>query len=124
MRSPLNGRARTRIMRNNAGLEMEAEQKPSIFINDPEAQCRATLLGLGVGLVAVSYAAPHLANGALVRLLPDWHVDLGSISLYFASQKLLPAKTRAFIDFAVQAFAEQKLTYVLSAKSLAKSKAA
>ena len=123
MRSPLNGRARTRIMRNSAGLEMEAEQKPSIFINDPDAQCRASLLGLGVGLVAVPYAAPHLASGALERLLPDWHVDLGPISLYFASQKLLPAKTRAFIDFAIQAFGEQKLAHVLSAKSLARGKA-
>lgn len=124
MRSPLNGRARTRIMRNSAGTEMEAEQKTAIFINDPDAQCRATLLGLGVGLVAVPYAAPHLASGTLERLLPEWHVDLGPISLYFASQKLLPAKTRAFIDFAIHAFGEQKLAHVLSAKSLAKSKGA
>ena len=123
MRSPMNGRARTRIMRNSSGLEMEAEQRPVIFINDPEAQCRATLLGLGVGLVAVTYAAPYLASGALVRLLPEWHADLGPISLYFASKKLLPAKTRAFIDYAIQALGEQKLAYVLSAHSLVIGKA-
>lgn len=124
MRSPLSGRARTRIMRNSAGTEMEAEQKPVIVFNEPDALCRATVLGLGVGLVAVPHAAPHLASGALERLLPDWHVDLGPLSLYFTSQKLLPAKTRAFIDFAISAFGEQKLAHVLSVKSVARGKAA
>jgi hypothetical protein len=47
--------------------------------------------------------------------LPDWHVDLGSISLYFTKQKLLPAKTRAFIDHVTGAFLEQGLARRFSA---------
>jgi hypothetical protein len=42
-------------------------------------------------------------------VLPDWYVDDGNISLYYAEHKLLPGKTRAFIDFVVEQFAEQGL---------------
>lgn len=117
LRSPLNGRVRTLVMRNSAGSEMAAVQKPVLMVNDPDALCRATLLGLGVGLVAVPHAAPHLESGALERLLPDWHGDIGPLSLYFSSQKLLPAKTRAFVDFVTEAFRAQKLAQVLSVRS-------
>lgn len=62
MRSPLNGRVRTLVMRNSAGTEMAAVQRPVMMVNDPDALSRATLLGLGVGLVAVPHAAPHLGE--------------------------------------------------------------
>ena len=45
----------------------------------------------------------------LQRVLPDWYVDDGHISLYYAEHKLLPRKTRAFIDFVVEQFAQQGL---------------
>jgi len=116
MRSALNNRVRTHVMRNGAGDEMTAVQKPIMFMNDPDAVCRAALLGLGVCLIAMPHALPHLKSGALEWLLPDWHCDFGPISLYFASQKLLPAKTRAFVDFVTQAFRTQKLAEVFSGK--------
>src|SRR5471032_467524 len=42
--------------------------------------------------------------GQWVRLLPGWHADAGPISLYYPSRTLMPAKTRVFIDFVVEAF--------------------
>jgi DNA-binding transcriptional LysR family regulator len=120
MRSPLNSRVRTPVMRNSAGVEMAAVQQAVMMVNDPEALCRATLLGLGVSLIAAPYAAPHLESGALERLLPDWYGDLGPLSLYFSKQKLLPAKTRVFVDFVTAAFQERGLTQTLSAKNLRK----
>lgn len=117
MRSPLSGRVRTQVMRNNAGVEITATQRPVMLVNDPDALSRAVLLGLGAGLIPVPHAAPHLESGALVRLLPNWYGDVGAISLYFTSQKLLPAKTRAFVDFVTEAFRVQNLVQVLSAKN-------
>jgi hypothetical protein len=38
------------------------------------------------------------------------------MSLYFTSQKLLPAKTRAFVNFVIEAFRTQKLAEVSSIK--------
>lgn len=116
IRSPLTGRVRTQVMRNHAGVEMTAKQQAVMLVNDPDALSRAVVLGLGVGLIPVPHAAPHLESGALLRLLPNWYGDVGAISLYFPSQKLLPAKTRVFVDFVVEAFRVQKLPQVLSAR--------
>lgn len=63
----------------------------------------------GLPLVSLPFAVPYLEGGRLRRVLPDWYVDDGYISLYFAEHKLLPGKTRAFIDFVVEQFAEQGL---------------
>jgi hypothetical protein len=60
----------------------------------------------------------HLQSSALVRLLPDWCCDAGLILLYFVSQKLLAAKTRAFLYFVIQTFREQGLAHKLSVQSL------
>jgi DNA-binding transcriptional LysR family regulator len=115
MRSTQTGRIAGRVMRNRAGAEMVVELKPRVVFNDPEAICRAALMGVGVGLLAVPDVLPHLKSGALVRLLPRWYADVGAISLYFAGQRLLPAKTRAFVDFIVERFREQKLAARFSA---------
>ncbi|MGH8433092.1 MAG: LysR family transcriptional regulator [Pseudomonas sp.] len=109
MRSSQSGRLRSEVMRSSQGAEAAVEMQPRMVVNDPEALVRGALMGLGVALVAMPHALPHLESGALVRLLPDWYSDAGPISLYFASQKLLPAKTRAFIDFISDAFKQQKL---------------
>jgi DNA-binding transcriptional LysR family regulator len=59
--------------------------------------------------VALPQALPFLERGAVVRVLPDWYVDAGTISIYFAAHKLLPAKTRVFVDFVVEQFRLQRL---------------
>lgn len=50
-----------------------------------------------------------------MRLLPGWHVDAGAISLYYPSRTQLPAKTRAFVDFVIEAFEHQALARRLAA---------
>jgi DNA-binding transcriptional LysR family regulator len=115
MRSAISGRLRSWTMRNRHGQEMAADPATKLSFDDPEAMTRAALLGLGVALVAMPHALPHLERGSLLRLLPDWHVDVGAISLYFAGKRLLPAKTRAFVDFVVERFRAQQLTQRFSA---------
>ena len=115
MRSAHSGRVRVWKMRHRHGAEAMLEQKARIVANEPEALCRVALMGLGVALIAVPYVLPHLQSGKLQRVLPDWHSDLGAISLYFSSQKLLPAKTRVFIDHITGAFREQDLERRFSA---------
>lgn len=116
MRSAVTGRLRVWRMRNRHGAEATLEHKARVVADDPEAICRAALMGLGVAMIAVPYVERHLERGDLVRVLPDWHADLGAISLYFASQKLLPAKTRAFVDFITDAFREKDLARRFSAE--------
>ena len=59
----------------------------------------ATLDGAGVAVLSRLLAAPHLESGALVHLLPDWiH---GRLTVYAAvpTRKLIPARTRTFLNF-------------------------
>jgi DNA-binding transcriptional LysR family regulator len=116
MRSAVTGRLRVWRMRNREGVEATLEHKARVVADDPEAICRAALMGLGVAMIAVPYVERHLQSGALQRLLPDWHADLGAISLYFTGQKLRPAKTRAFVDHVTTAFREQSLARRFSAE--------
>jgi len=50
------------------------------------------------------FAVAPIASGELVRLLPGWYSDAGPLSLYDPSRRLLPAKTRLFVDFVVERF--------------------
>lgn len=65
----------------------------------------AVLLGLGVALLATADALHAPESGALAELARRWYSDAGAISIYYASRTLLPAKTRAFIDWIVESFA-------------------
>jgi len=68
---------------------------------------------LGVPLISVPEALPYLESNALVRLVPSWYADLGPISLYYATRMLLPAKTRVFVDFVLEAFRRDRLAALL-----------
>lgn len=114
-RSPTTGRIRSVTLTSRRGAETAVELQPRAILSDPEAICHAALQGVGIGLVPLAHALSYVTSGALVRLLPDWHADAGPISIYFQKSKLLPKKTRAFIDFVVAHFRREKLAQKLSA---------
>lgn len=109
MRSLGTGRIRHWTMRDAEGTEMAGSPRETIVVNDPAAMRQAALLGLGVTMIALPDALAHLESGKLVRLLPRWYADAGALSIYFSSRTLLPAKTRVFIDFIVDAFRRERL---------------
>ncbi len=107
MRSAFSGRVIQRVLRNRAGEAEPCDQRACLTVNDPEAVVKGVLMHMGIGLMAMPHVLQFLENGEMVRVLPDWYEDAGAISIYFGSQKLLPAKTRVFVDFVVNRFREQ-----------------
>jgi DNA-binding transcriptional LysR family regulator len=97
-------------LRTVAGDYVTLELTGRATLSDPEALCHAAIAGLGVAHVPMPHAIRHLESGVLVRVLPDWYTDHGAISLYFAAKKLLPKKTRVFVDFIVEKFRSQQLS--------------
>ncbi|MCY1285804.1 HTH-type transcriptional regulator dmlR [compost metagenome] len=115
IRSPQTGRIRPWLLRNREGQQASIDLRLRMTLGDPEASCQAALMHLGITLVAMPHALPHLDNGSLCRVLPDWYVDTGIISIHFAVQKLLAQKTRVFVDFVVEQFRRQGLDRRFSA---------
>ena len=102
-------------MKTAGGDQVTLELTPRATLNDPEALCHAAMAGLGVAQVPIPHALQHIESGRLVRVLPEWYVETGVISLYFAAKKLMPAKTRVFVDFIVDRFQSQRLSQKWSA---------
>ena len=98
-----------------AGEQVTIEVRPRAILNDPEALCYAAIASLGIAHVPMPHALQHLESGRLVRVLPDWYSDHGVISMYFSAKKLMPAKTRVFVDFIVEKFRTQQLSKKWSA---------
>jgi DNA-binding transcriptional LysR family regulator len=115
IRSPQTGRIRTWPLRNRSNQQAAVTMRVRMTMSDPEAACESAQQGLGIALVSLPNALPYLHSGALVRVLPDWYADGGALSLYFAAQKLLPAKTRVFVDYVVEHFRAHKLAKLFSA---------
>jgi DNA-binding transcriptional LysR family regulator len=73
-------------------------------LSDPEAVAQAARMGLGVALLPMPFVFAALQSGDLVRLLPGWYFDSGPVFIYYSSKRMLPAKTRAFVDFILERF--------------------
>ena len=72
--------------------------------NSSESILVAALKGAGIALTPEWMAMPHLKSGALVNVLPGWRsvreVDVHAV---MPPGKMVPAKTRAFVDKMLEA---------------------
>ena len=66
--------------------------------NSPDVLIRLARSGAGVVAVANFFAEPYLVRGELQRILPDWCLPDADCWAVFPGRRLMPAKTRAFID--------------------------
>lgn len=115
IRSPQTGRVRSWPLTHRSQQHSPLSLEMRMSMSDSEAACAAAEQGLGIALVSMPFAVPYLASGTLQRVLPDWYVDDGNISLYYAEHKLLPGKTRAFVEFIIEQFAAQGLARLFTA---------
>lgn len=66
----------------------------------------AASAGLGIARLPRLVAAPALADGTPVPILPQWEASPVPAHAICASARCLTPKVRAFLDLAVAAFAE------------------
>jgi DNA-binding transcriptional LysR family regulator len=108
-RSSNTGRIQPWHLRSKNNEQETVEPNARVILNDPETICNAALMHLGVALVPLPHVLTYLQDGSLIRLLPRWYSDVGPLAIYFASSRLLPAKTRVFVDFIVEHFRREGL---------------
>jgi DNA-binding transcriptional LysR family regulator len=89
------------------GAATVVRPKARLVITDHvEAMMPAVLEGLGISVVPVHAASRYLADGTLVRLLPDHHVESdvdgsSDIHLVYPYRHHLPVRVRALKDFLI-----------------------
>ncbi len=66
----------------------------------------AAVDALGIAQLPLLLAQPEVDAGRLVPVLPDWQLPSAPVHAVFASARYLTPKVRAFIDLAVEAFAD------------------
>lgn len=76
--------------------------------NSPELLLRLACAGTGIAAAPDRFAAPSVRSGTLRRVLPDWHLPAHTAWAVFPGRRLMPAKTRAFIDLLENALTEAK----------------
>lgn len=78
--------------------------------NDGEAALAWALDGHGIVLRSEWDAAPYLRSGRLRLLLADWAAPPADIYILFPTKSHLQAKTRAMVDFMLDAFSDKRRT--------------
>ncbi len=69
-----------------------------VTANSPEFLIRLARAGAGIAAVPDYFTQPDVRHGTLRRVLPDWCLPTQTASAVFPGRKLMPAKTRVFID--------------------------
>ncbi|MDP4299380.1 LysR family transcriptional regulator [Leptothrix discophora] len=75
--------------------------------NSPHLLGQLATAGLGITALPDLYAAEAVADGRLVRVLPGWQTELATVWAVFPERRLMPARTRAFIDAMVAGLAQR-----------------
>ena len=69
-----------------------------LITNDVGLLTRAAIDGVGLAFMSEEQAAPHLATGALIRVLEEWCPPFPGFFLYYPSRRQQPAALSALID--------------------------
>lgn len=73
--------------------------------NSPELLIGLALAGAGIAAVPDYFALPYVRQGGLRRVLPTWELPAATAWAVFPGRRLMPARTRAFLDMVASALA-------------------
>lgn len=76
----------------------EGQPKTRAAANSPELLIRLARSGAGLTAVADHFAEPYVAAGELMPVLVDWHLPPAECWAVFPGRRLMPARTRVFLD--------------------------
>ena len=83
--------------RDNEALELHPRY--ILSVNDSRSFVTAALNGLGIVQAPAFMIREALAEGRLVRLLPDWHRDPLPLHIVYPPNRHLSNKVRVFVDW-------------------------
>ncbi len=115
-RSTPSGRVRPWTLRSRRAAEQTVQGRQRLVLSDPGAVAQAARMGLGVALLPMLFVHEAIRSGELLRLLPGWYDDVGSVSIYYPSRRMVPARTTAFAEFVVEQFRSARLAELVDGR--------
>lgn len=82
----------------------ERSAHPRLSLNDPLLIKRVVLDGMGLGWLPLYLCRDEVADGRLIRCLPERTIKGPEVYALFSGRRDLPAKTRVFVDFLAAEF--------------------
>jgi DNA-binding transcriptional LysR family regulator len=73
-------------------------------VTGTESFLEGVRLGLGIAQLPRFHVAQDLAQGSLVRILPQWPLPAGPVSILYPRNRQLSPRVRVFIDWVLRQF--------------------
>jgi DNA-binding transcriptional LysR family regulator len=77
-------------------------------INSPEVLLRLACADAGIAVLVDHFAEPYVRSGQLVQVLPGWSAPAHAAWAVFPGRRLMPSRTRVFLDAMAEEFAGPK----------------
>ena len=87
----------------------ELHARSTVAVSDSSTLLAAALAGLGVSLSTTFMVQPHLADGSLRLVLPEWSAGVVPLYAVYPPNRHVSAKLRVFIDWVVELFERKQL---------------
>lgn len=82
----------------------QSELAAKALANSPSILINLALRGAGITRLSVNAVQPYVERRQLVRILPEWQSKKRPVWVVFPGGRLMPSKTRLFIDSLVRSF--------------------
>ena len=105
--STTSGRASWRLDGPDGAIEIPVAGR--FHANSAQALLQAALTGLGIALLPDIMTAPHVRDGTLVPVLPQFGVAGVDVHLVYQSRRQLPRAVQAFLEFTMTRIRESGL---------------
>ncbi|SDD12390.1 transcriptional regulator, LysR family [Massilia sp. PDC64] len=89
-------------------VRWEKELTARLTANSPQLLAKIACSGAGIAASTDFIVAEHVRKGELVRVLPDWDLPGSTGWAVFPGRRLMPAKTRAFLDMLDEVFCKDR----------------
>jgi DNA-binding transcriptional LysR family regulator len=83
---------------NRAGVQWEGTPSGRATANSPALLTRLACAGTGITVLSDHFAEQYVQSGELVRVLEDWSLPAITAWAVFPGRRLMPARTRVFLD--------------------------
>jgi DNA-binding transcriptional LysR family regulator len=89
-------------------VRWEKELTARLTANSPQLLAKIACSGAGIAASTDFIVSKYVQQGQLVRVLPEWDMPVSTGWAVFPGRRLMPAKTRAFLDMLDEMFCKDR----------------